>query len=404
MQNASVRRMGKITMLKSISGQKDPKDLKVAIVHYWLVNMRGGEKVIEAILELFPQADIFTHVYDPDRISASIRKQTVKTTFINELPFAKKYYRNFLPLMPVALEQLDLSEYDLVISSESGPAKGVITHPEALHICYTHSPMRYLWDQYHAYKKSAGLSARLAMPWLTNSLRNWDVTSAARVDHFVANSNAVASRINKFWRRDADVIAPPVEVDRFDATMRRHDFYLYVGELVSYKRADIAIEACNKLNRKLVVIGKGPDEAWLRRIAGPNVTFLGRAPDELLAQSYATCKALLFPTEEDFGIVPVEAMAAGAPVLAYNRGGARDYVIEGVTGMFHDEQSPENFANLIERYEGISNQFDHAAIRSHAETFHREVFKQRFSDLVNRLLEPKPRQNMRGPVPVSHAE
>lgn len=348
--------------------------MKTAIVHYWLVGMRGGEKVVEALCELFPDADIFTHVYDPRKISATIKQHSVKTSFIQGLPFSRRLYKQYMPLMPGALERLDLTDYDLVISSESGPAKGVIVRPDALHVCYCHTPMRYLWDQYHQYYQGAGMLSRLGMTMLSGGLRQWDVTSAARVDHFIANSHAVASRIEKYWRRSAEVIAPPVETAKFNARLDRDDFYLHVGELVPYKRVDIAVDACTMLGKRLIVIGDGPEMSALKAKAGPTIEFLGRVPDTALADHYAKCKALLFPAEEDFGIVPVEAMAAGAPVLAFGRGGARDYVVPGETGLFFDRQSPQGMLEAIVRFEIEEDAYNHRDIARFARKFDRMVF------------------------------
>lgn len=359
---------------------------RVAIIHYWLVNMRGGEKVLEAICELFPDADIFTHVYDPKAMSPTIRRHTVRTTFIQKLPGARRHYQKYLPLMPVALEELDLSAYDLVISSESGPAKGVIVRPDAVHVCYCHSPMRYIWDQYSQYRKSAGPLTRLGMPWIASGLRQWDVTSAARVDHFIANSKAVARRIKKYWRRDAEVIAPPVDVSRLDAACERDDFYLHVGELVPYKRADIAIKACSMLDRRLIVVGDGPELKRLKKMAGPSVEFLGRLPDDLLYEHYARCRALLFPGEEDFGIVPVEAMAAGAPVIAFGRGGAEDTILDGHTGVTFREQSVSSMLSAIIEFEMDESRFSAANIAAHAHKFERNVFKDRFAQSIRTIL------------------
>ncbi len=343
--------------------------MKVAIVHYWLVGMRGGEKVVEQLCRLFPDADIYTHVYSPKHISKTIAKHRVFTTSIQSMPFSRRLYSKYVSFMPAALERLDLSAYDIVISSEAGPAKGVITRPDALHICYCHSPMRYMWDQYGQYFKEASPITRLGMELLSSSLRQWDVTSASRVDHFIANSKAVARRIEKFWRRDAEVIAPPVDVRRFEPTRERGDFYLYVGEFVAYKRADIAIEACSRLERRLVVIGDGKGMQRLRNLAGPTVEFLGRVPNQILADHYSQCKALLFPAEEDFGIVPVEAMAAGAPVLAFNRGGARDYVREGENGIFFSEQTAPAVMQAMIRLEDRSELFSAPQIAESVRAF-----------------------------------
>lgn len=315
---------------------------RVAIIHYWLVGMRGGEKVVEALCRMFPQADIFTHVVDPGNISDLLRQHRIIETRIGRLPMARRMYQKYLPLMPRALEELDLTGYDLVISSESGPAKGVIAPPDAPHLCYVHSPMRYLWDHYHVYRNGAGALTRLLMPTLAHSLRQWDVTSAARVDGFVANSTFVARRINKYWRREADVVAPPVAVQDFAPVPRSElgDFYLWAGELAPYKRPDLAVEAFRRLDLPLVVIG-GPDSTvhQLKAQAGPRTRFLGKVPFPVLKDHMARCRALIFPGEEDFGIVPVEVMASGRPVISYGRGGSLDYVTEGETGTFFHEQS-----------------------------------------------------------------
>ncbi|ANT63263.1 glycosyl transferase (plasmid) [Salipiger sp. CCB-MM3] len=327
---------------------------RVAIIHYWLVGMRGGEKVIEALCRMFPDADIYTHVADPSKLSAVLTKHRIVETRIGRLPLAKKLYQKYLPLMPRALEEIDLSGYDLVISSESGPAKGVIAPPDAPHLCYCHSPMRYLWDQYHVYRGGAGLMTRLMMPQLAHGLRNWDVNSAARVDGFAANSNFVASRIRKYWRRESDVVAPPVAIEDFSPVPKDElgDFYLWCGELAPYKRPDLAIEAFRRLDLPLVVIG-GPDDAVnkLKAKAGPKTTFLGKAPFSVLKDHMARCKALVFPGEEDFGIVPVEVMASGRPVIAYGRGGALDSVVDGLTGLFFEEQSVDALVDSVERFE-----------------------------------------------------
>ncbi len=375
---------------------RDLRNLRVAIVHYWLLNMRGGEKVLEALLEIFPQADIYTHVYNPKSVSKKIRAHKVTTTFIQKLPLAKKLYQMYLPLMPVALEQIDLSDYDLVLSSESGPAKGVIVPPDVPHICYCHTPMRYIWDQYHVYRKNAGSIKRIAMYWLMSSLRQWDVTSAARVDQFIANSNAVSDRIYRYWHRQADVIAPPVDVHKYSATERREDFYLHVGEFVPYKRVDLAIHACNALKRRLVVIGSGSEMKALKAIAGPTIELLGRVPDDLLRDHYARCKALIFPAEEDFGMVPVEAMASGAPVIAYGKAGARDYVREGHTGLFFQDQTPESLIEGIIKFELSQSNYDAAAIADFAcRNFSRELFKQKFTAVVHKTLDQRRRKTER---------
>ncbi|HXI07844.1 MAG TPA: glycosyltransferase [Bradyrhizobium sp.] len=348
--------------------------MRVAIVHYWLVGMRGGEKVIEALCELYPQADIFTHVYVPEMVSEKIRRHRIITTFINALPRAATMYKTYLPLMPLALEQLDLRGYDLIISSESGPAKGVIPPSDAVHVCYCHTPMRYIWNMYHDYRGSAGLVTRLMMPPLSHYLRMWDVTSAARVDSFVANSTTVARRIRRYYGAPAVVVHPPVDTEAFAAAAPSDidDFYLMAGELVSYKRPDLAVQAFNEMKLKLVVIGGGEMLNKIRQLAGPTVTVMGAQPFDVLRQHYARCRALIFPGEEDFGMVPVEAMASGRPVIAFGKGGATETVLEGVSGTFFAEQSVQAITSAVMRL--ADSNLDPVRIVEHARQFGREEF------------------------------
>lgn len=360
--------------------------MKVAIVHYWWLSNRGGEAVVAAIAELYPEADLFVHVCDEPLVRQTLGagfKGRIITSFISRLPGAVKHYQKYLPLMPVALEQLDLSEYDLVISSESGPAKGVITRPDALHICYCHSPMRYVWDMYHAYLKGAGRLIRALFPWVAHWLRVWDRASADRVDHFVANSSFVASRIRKFYRRDAAVVYPPVNVTAFDHRRERGDFYLCLGQLVPYKRADMVVEVFNQLGLPLVVIGEGELLDRLKAIAGPNVQLLGRQAFSVVKEKLETCKALVFPGLEDFGIVPVEAMASGAPVIAYGKGGALDTIVHGKTGILFKEQSNSALEAAIRGFEAGQYRFDVETLRDHAAGFDRAIFQRQFLQVVD---------------------
>jgi glycosyltransferase involved in cell wall biosynthesis len=360
------------------------KVMKTAIIHYWLVGMRGGEKVLQTLCDVFPAAEIFTHVYRPSAVSAALNSRTIRTTFINRLPFAATQYQKYLPLMPLALEQLDLRDYDLVISSESGPAKGVITRPDALHVCYCHTPMRYAWSMYHDYLAEANPFVRSVMPWVMHRLRQWDFQAAARVDAFAANSRYVARQIEKYYRRDAEVIYPPVETDRFAPSDEVEDFYLCVGQLVRYKRVDLAIAAVNALGRRLVVIGDGKDAAYLRQMAGPTVTFLGRQDETVIGRHYATCRALIFPGKEDFGIVPVEAMASGRPVLAFGAGGALETVVEGTTGLFFQEQTLASLIATILEFEARAHEFSSSRLVEHAKRFAPSVFRQHIVDFVHR--------------------
>ncbi len=357
--------------------------MRVAIIHYWLIGMRGGEKVVESLCELFPQADIFCHVYDPGAVSDALKTHTIKTTFIQRLPAAKRYYQSYLPLMPLALDQLDLREYDLVISSESGPAKGVIVGPDTRHICYCHSPMRYVWDMYHDYRAGTGWMKRLIMPLLVHYLRMWDRVAADRVDEFIANSQFVANRIKKYYRRDAEVIHPPVNVNDFDVKDKTDDYYLLLGQLVSYKRPDLAIQAFNDSGRKLVVIGDGEMANRLKEIAGVNVELLGRQPFFVIRDYLARCKALIFPGVEDFGIVPVEAMASGRPVIAFRKGGALETVVDGVTGLFFDEQTPDSLNRAVDLFEANETTFKSGQMRAHAETFSKQRFKAEMLEFIH---------------------
>lgn len=362
------------------------RSMKILIAHYWLVSMRGGEKVVEALCEMYPHADIFTLVADEAALSPTLRRHPIRTSGLQRLPGVRRYYRALLPLFPFALEGFDASEYDLVISSESGPAKGIVPRPDAVHVCYVHSPMRYLWDHYHAYRRDSGILTRLAMLLFTPALRVWDVSTAQRVDHFAANSRYVANRIQRYWRRQAQVVHPPVATQDFAIAEEIDDFYLCAGQLVPYKRVDLAVRAFTALGKRLVVIGTGPETKRLRAIAGPTVTFLGYQPFDVLKDHMARCRALVFPGEEDFGITPVEAMAAGRPVIAYGRGGALETVVDGKTGIFFAEQSVDSLAAAVEACEARLDAFDPIAIRAHAQRFDTARFKREMGALVDRAL------------------
>jgi len=361
--------------------------MKVAIIHYWLVGMRGGEKVVESLCDLYPEADIYCHVYDPLCISNEIRNHKIKTTFIHKLPFAKRYYQLYLPLMPLALEQLDLREYDLVISSESGPAKGVIVGPDTLHICYCHSPMRYVWDMYQQYYKSAGIFKKLLMVPLMHYIRIWDRSSSKSVDHYIANSEFVARRIEKYYRRKSTVINPPVDTTKFTISNNIDDHYLMVGQLVRYKRADLAVEAFNKNGKQLVIIGEGEQFNELKQMAKSNIKILGNQSFDVIKEYYSACKALIFPGIEDFGIVPLEAMASGRPVIAYNHGGALETVCSGVTGIFFTEQTPQSLNKAIEEFELREKEFRPQDIRDYAKKYDKEIFKLKMKDYIQKCLE-----------------
>lgn len=358
------------------------REIKTAIVHYWLDSYRGGEKVVEVLCEMFPQADIFTHLYVPEKLPATIRRHHVETTFIGDLPLANRLSRHYLPLMPLALEQLDLREYDLVISSESGPAKGVLTRPDSLHICYCHSPMRYLWDQYNVYKNSCGPIKRAIMAPLFHYLRQWDVVSADRVDRFVANSQFVGRRIKKYYRRKAEVIHPPVDVDRFQWDRPPGDYYATISELVPYKKVDLIVRAFTKNGRPLVVIGSGSEERKLRKMAGPNIRFLGHLSDEDLEATLERCRAMVYAATEDFGIVPVEAQAAGRPVIAYGRGGVEETVRDGITGILFGQRSVASLNTAVEEFERKMGHFSPRVIRRQAEQFTRGEFRRSMETFI----------------------
>jgi len=363
--------------------------MKVAIVHYWLVNMRGGEKMLEALLEMFPDADIFTHVYNPKAVS-SIKNHHIFTSRINRLPFAKKLYQLYMPLMPNALMGFDLQGYDLVISSEAGPAKGVVPNPNAYHLCYCHSPMRYLWDMYHEYFRGTNPLVRFFMKRMIPSLRVWDVTSANLVDRFVTNSAFVAKRIRRIYNREAEVVYGPASIEKFLNVERKpSDFYLFFGQLTGYKRADIAIEACVKSGRKLVVAGAGAKKKEIKKYAKIGlVTFKGRVSDDEICELFASAKALLYPGIEDLGLVPIEANAAGCPVIAYGDGGALETVKENATGLFFDKQTPESLIEAMEHFEQNEVTFSNRELfYDHVQQFSKAAFIER----VRLILEQRKR-------------
>jgi len=350
--------------------------MRVALVHYWLTANRGGEKVLEALCALFPQAVIFTHVCDRTTLSPLLARHEIRQSFIHRLPFAKRYYRHYLPLMPLALEELDMRGFDLIISSESGPAKGILAPTRTPHLCYCHSPMRYLWDMYRDYREHSGAVARLFMSPLFHRLRQWDALSALRVDRFIANSRNVAARIGKIYRREAEVVYPPVDVDFFTqgATAGQRAYYLFFGQLEAYKRADLAVAACTQARLPLVILGEGREEKRLRAMAGPTVRFEGWQPAEKVRCWLQGARALLFPGEEDFGIVPVEAMAAGCPVVAYGAGGALESVQDEESGLFFQEQNAASLLDAIERFERLEKDFDPAVLLRQARLFSPERF------------------------------
>ena len=357
--------------------------VKVALVHDWLTGMRGGERCLEVFAELFPTADLYTLLHVPGSVSPAIENRRIVTSFIQRLPQAERRYRHYLPLFPAAVRAFDLRGYDLVLSSSHAVAKGVRVPAGALHVCYCFTPMRYVWDLYEDYfGPRAGLAARVLMPPVAAWLRRWDRRTAAGVHQFVAISRFVAARIRRAYGRDADVIYPPVDVSRFRVDEAPGEFYLVVSALTPYKRVDLAVEACNRLGRRLVIVGTGPEDRRLRALAGPTVELLGWRDDAQTAELYTRCRALLFPPLEDFGITPLEAMAAGRPVIAFGAGGARETVVppgegEPPTGLFFEHQTVEGLVDAIRRFEASAHQFEPKALRRRAEAFDRPLFRER---------------------------
>ena len=373
--------------------------MKVALIHEWLSTYAGSERVLEAMIHLYPEADLFA-VVDvlPEAERTFLQGKTPKTTFIQKLPFARSQFRHYLPLMPLAIEQLDLSGYDLILSSHHAVAKGVITGPNQLHISYVHSPMRYAWDLQHQYLQESGLDRGIKSGitrYLLHRLRLWDQASANRVDHFVSNSDFIKKRIWRCYRREATVIHPPVELTRFEAHAQREDFYLAASRLVPYKRMDLIVEAFSQTpHRRLIVIGDGPEMGKIRKLAGSNVTLMGYQGDGVLKAHLEKARAFVFAAEEDFGILPVEAQAAGAPVIAFGKGGALETVIplhnpqnQPPTGLFFEEQTVESLLEGVDQFEAEETQFSSADIRIHAETFSTERFLKTYSDYVKRKIE-----------------
>ncbi|HSM83949.1 MAG TPA: glycosyltransferase family 4 protein, partial [Nodosilinea sp.] len=358
----------------------DPLPTAVAVVHEWLVSRAGSEKVVEQMLAVCPQADVFSLVQflEPEAAGLIPPGTSVQTSFIQNLPWARRHFRQYLPLMPLAVEQFDLSAYDLVLSSNHAVAKGVLTRPHQLHVSYVHTPIRYAWDLQHQYLQQAGL-ARGAKSALTrlilHYLRLWDLAAAHRVDCFVANSRYVARRVWKTYRRPATVIYPPVAVDRFRWQQPRDDFYLTVSRCVPYKRVDLTVAAFNRLGLPLVVIGDGPALAAIQRMAQPNIRFLRNPPDEVVSDHMERCRGFIFPAEEDFGITVVEAQAAGAPVIALGQGGCAETVIDGKTGVLFGRQTVEHLVEAVTYFEQRRGEFVAEIIRNQAEAFSEQRFR-----------------------------
>jgi glycosyltransferase involved in cell wall biosynthesis len=359
---------------------------RVALVHDWLVTFAGAERVLEQLLVLFPEADVYTTLdLLPERSRGFLHGARVHTTFLQKLPGLRNRHRALLPFMPFAIEQLDVSGHDLVISSSHAVAKGVITGPDQLHLCYCHSPMRYAWDLQHEYLREARMrrTKEWLARWYLHRMRIWDARTANGVDAFAANSGYIAKRLHKVYRRHAEVIHPPVDVNAFTVREEKEDFFLAASRMVPYKRMPLIVEAFRSMpDRHLVVIGDGPELARVQRLAGANVKVLGWQPFEVLRDYMQRARALVFAAEEDFGILPVEAMACGTPVVAYGHGGVRESVIDELTGVFFESQSVPAIAEALHRFDGTG--FDPHVIRTRAEQFAAPHFRSRFAEFAVR--------------------
>lgn len=361
------------------------RGLRVALVHDYLNQMGGAEKVVEVFHAMFPDAPLYTSVYDREVMPESFARMDVRTSFMQRITPKLRWVKPLLPLYPLAFEQFDLRGYDLVLSSTTTFAKGVLTRPETCHVCYINTPFRFLWmyQEYLAYEPETKLRG-LVLPVVASALRQWDFAAAQRVDYFIAGSNNAAARVRKFYRRPCSVVHSPIEAGRFCPSYGHDGFYLTVGRLQSYKRVDLAIRACNLLGRPLVIVGDGPDRARLQALAGPTVRFLGRVPDGELCRLLSRCRALLWPGEEDFGLAPLEAQASGRPVVAYARGGALETVRDGETGILFEPQTVEALAAALERADALPD--DPTALRAHAVQFDVRAFAARLCAELERAV------------------
>jgi glycosyltransferase involved in cell wall biosynthesis len=378
--------------------------VRTAIVHDWLVTYAGAERALEQILSLYPDADLYSLVdFIPQEQREFIHNKTVKTSFLQSFPFAKKKYRSYLPFMPLAIEQFDLSAYDLVISSSHAVAKGVLTHDRQLHICYCYTPMRYAWDLYQQYLRESGLDRGLKgmiARMVLHYVRMWDVASANRVDHYIAISHYIARRIQRVYGKEATVLYPPVDIDTFVPSTIREAYYLTASRMVPYKKVKLIVESFSRMpDKKLIVIGEGPDFAKIRSVAGRNIELLGYQPSSVLKEYMQKARAFVYAAEEDFGIVTVEAQACGTPVIAFGRGGSLETVIpsrrsevmsqgsgEQATGLFFYEQTMDAIQEAVERFEKEQDSFDGRVLRKNAERFGEERFKHEFKEFVDRAM------------------
>ena len=381
--------------------------MRVAITYHYSLSFGGSERVLEELAKMYPQAEFFALFVDPEFVPETLRGRKITSSFLDRIPGGKRVYRQLLPLYPLAVECLDLSGYELVISADGAATKGVLTDQHTVHLCYCHSPPRSYWDQYAANRRAMPRFLRAAFAPVSQYMRQWDFAAAQRVDGFIANSKYVAERVRKYYRRESTVIYPPVDVSGASCAERPGEFYLSVGRLVASKRVDLAIEACNRLGRRLEIAGKGPEEPRLRALAGPTIDFLGRLSEAELKWKYQRCRALLFAADEDFGLVSVEAQAHGRPVIAYGHGGSLE-TVRGVwaeeigadqpenldgpyTGIFFREQSSASLVEAMMRFEDVEGSFDPRAIQCHARRFDTEVFIREVLKYVDEQIEARHR-------------
>ena len=359
--------------------------MRVAFIHDHLVQHGGAERVLAAMQAMWPEAPTYTLQYDPKTMDATFGHREIRTSFLQRLPFGKRLFRWLLPLMPVATESYDLSDFDVVISNSSAFSKGVITAPHTLHICYCHTPTRYLWSDSGSYVEELRVPrlVKAILPSILHRLRTWDQLAAQRVDYFIANSETVKRRIQKYYRKESTVIYPPVDVEAFAVSQEPKNYFLTGGRLVAYKRFDLVIDAFTKTGQPLKIFGSGPMEAELKRRAGKNIEFVGRVSDEERARLFANAIAFINPQEEDFGLTVIESMAAGRPVIAYARGGAVESVLDGQTGILFTKQTAEELANIALQFD--HTKFNPELIRRHAEQFSTQLFRKNMYDLVHTL-------------------
>ncbi|SFM12810.1 Glycosyltransferase involved in cell wall bisynthesis [Paenibacillus sp. 1_12] len=367
--------------------------MKIAIVHDYLNQYGGAERVLECFLDLFPNAPVYTMLTDLSKMPARFAQVDIRNSYIHSIPFSKKHYKKMLSLFPTAVEQFDLREYDVILSSSSAFAKGVITNPNQIHICYCYTPMRYVWDLYHQYIQEDVTNPifRTLLPFVLHKIRMWDLITAQRVDHFIADSKSISRRIAKYYGRESDVIYPPVSYDNFKQAENTEEFFLIVSRMIPYKRIDIAIEAFNKLKKPLVIIGDGYDRKRLESLAGDTITFMGRQPDEVIVEYYSKCKGFILAGEEDFGITPLEAQSSGRPVIAFGKGGALETVVENETGVFFYESTADSIIEAVRKFESIA--FDSSVIRKHAHGFNETRFKEEILKYIQMAIHQKEHSN-----------